>query len=119
MTDTNALEGKRKTYQAACDIYEDNGKVICKMEMPGVSKEALDIKVDGDRLIVDGRKTTRQPEGNYRIHEIRDGDYHHEFTIDDTIDRNKIDAVIKNGVVTLALSIKEAEKPRKINIVAK
>jgi len=119
MADTKALEGKRRIYPAACDIYEENGKVICKLEMPGVSKEALDIKVDGGRLIIDGRKTTEQPKGEYRLHEIRDGDFHHEFTIDDTIDRNKIDAVIRNGVVTLTLYIKEAEKPRKINVVTK
>lgn len=119
MAETKVLEGKRRIYPAACDIYEENGKVFCKLEMPGVNKETLDIKVDGDRLIIDGRKPTGQPKGDYRIHEIRDGDFHHEFTIDDTIDRNRIDAAIKNGVVTLTLSIREAEKPRKINVVTK
>jgi HSP20 family protein len=118
MADTNTLEKKRKTYPAVCDIYENDGKVICKLEMPGVGRENLDIKVDGDKLIINGRKTTAPLKGEYRVHEIREGDYYHEFAIDDTIDRNKIDAAIKNGVVTLTLGIKEAEKPRKINVVA-
>ena len=119
MAEAKALEGKRRTYPAACDIYEENGQVICKIEMPGVNKETLDIKVDGERLIVNGRRTTEQSRGEYLIHEIRDGDFYHEFTIDDTIDHNKIDASIKNGVVTLMLGIKESEKPRKINVIAK
>lgn len=118
MTDTKDLQTKRRTFPAACDIYEDNGKVICKMEMPGVDKNMLDIKVDGDRLIVNGKKITEQTKGEYLVREIRDGDYYHEFTIDDTIDRNKVDAVIKNGVVTLTLGVKESEKPRKINVIA-
>ena len=39
--------------------------------------------------------------------------------LDDTIDRSKIDASIRNGVVTVTLGLKEAEKPRKINVIAK
>jgi len=119
MRDTKELEMKRRTYPAACDIFEENGRVICRMEMPGVTKDNLDIKSDGEQLIISGRKILNQPQGEYRMREIRDGDYYHEFTIDDTIDRNKIDAAIKNGVVTLTLGIKESEKPRKINVVAK
>jgi len=119
MADKKQLETKRKMVPAVCDIYDDKEKVVCKMEMPGVSKEGLDIKVDGDRLVINGVKTLSRVKGEYLIREIRDGDYHHEFTIDDTVDRNKIDATVKNGVVTLTLGIKEAEKPRKINVVAK
>lgn len=119
MADDKTKETVKRTYPACCDIYQDNSKVTVKMEMPGVSKDNLEIKVDGDFLIINGRKIIKHPKGEYRNREIRDGDYHHEFTIDDTIDRDKIDAVIKNGVVTLTLGIKESEKPRKINVVAK
>lgn len=108
----------RRTYSARYDIYHEKDKVRLHMEMPGVSKENLDIKVDGDMLIIHGKRTIKQSSGEYRIREIHSGDYHHEFTIDDTIDRNKIDAAIKNGVVTLILGMKESEKPRKINVVA-
>ncbi|MBN1410248.1 MAG: Hsp20/alpha crystallin family protein [Spirochaetales bacterium] len=119
MADKKELETKKRTLPAACDIYEENGKVVCRMEMPGVLKEDLDIRVDGNRLVINGKKKAENTKGDYRIREIRDGDYYHEFTLDDTIDRSRIDAAIKNGIVTLTLNIKEAEKPRKINIVAK
>jgi len=119
MADRKALEAKRKTYMSCCDIYKENGNVIVSMEMPGVSKDNLDIKVDGDLLVIIGKKNVNQPDGKYMIREIRDGDYQHSFTIDETIDRNKIEASIKNGVVSLKLGLKESEKPRKINIIAK
>lgn len=119
MADNKTIEANHKSFPACCDIYQENDKVILNMEMPGVSKENLDIKVDGDLLIINGKKVLKQPNGEYKIREIREGDYHHQFTIDDTIDRMKIDAAITNGVVTLTLGIKESEKPRKINVVAK
>jgi HSP20 family protein len=113
------IESKRRTFPAVCDIYQNETSVVLSMEMPGVKREDLDISVDNDRLLIHGRKRFANPEGEYRIREIRDGDYYHEFTIDSTIDRNKIDAAIKNGVVTLTLGIKESEKPRKITISVK
>ena len=119
MSDKKEMEAKRKSIAACCDIREENGKVIVYMEMPGVSKENLDIKVDNDKLIISGKKVFEQIKGEYKIREIRDGDYYHEFTIDDTIDRNKIDASIKNGALTLTLSTRESEKPRKITVEVK
>lgn len=119
MEEKKELETKKRTFPAVCDIFQNEGNVILNMEMPGVRKENLDISVDNDRLIIHGRKKIDHPEGEFKIREIRDGDYHHEFTIDSTIDRNKIDAVIKNGVVILSLGIKESEKPRKITVTVK
>jgi len=113
------LETKNRTIPAACDIFQGEGNVVLNMEMPGVSKDGLEISVDNDRLLIHGKKNIKHPAGEFRIREIRDGDYYHEFTIDSTIDRNKIDAAINNGVVTLTLGIKESEKPRKIEVNVK
>ena len=116
MADTKDVKQGKKTFSAPCDIYHDTDKVVCRLEMPGVTKENLEVKVDGNRLIIDGIKSTEKIAGEYRIREIRSGDYHQEFTIDDTVDRNKIEASIKNGIVTIHLGIREAEKPRKIQV---
>jgi len=85
------------------------------MEMPGVTKENLDVRIDNDLLIIHGKR--KAPiSGKFLIHEITEGDYHNEYTIDNTIDRNKIDAALDKGILTLTLSIRESEKPRKINV---
>ena len=112
-------KNERKYSPALCDVYREADTVTLKMEMPGVSKENLDVKVDGDKLTIHGVKSSGDIEGKYILREIRDCDYHHEFSIDDTIDRNKIDAVIKNGIVEISLGIKESEKPRKIKVNVK
>jgi HSP20 family protein len=112
------IETRPRTYAAHCDIFEDAGKVMLSMEMPGVTKDTIDIKVDGDHLIIHGKRATTEPSGDYIIREIKSGDYHNDFSLDDTIDRNKIDAAVNNGIVTVTLGIKESEKPRKITVTA-
>jgi len=110
---------KRRQLAACSDIYEEKGNVILKMEMPGVTKEHLEVKIDNDILMIRGkREALAAGQGTYIIREIRDGDYYHEYTLDNTIDRNKIDAVLEKGILTLTLSLKESEKPRKINVVS-
>lgn len=110
------LENKRTDFPACTDIYKDEESVVLTMEMPGVSKENLDIRVDKDLLIINGRRDFETGDGEYRIREIRHGNFHQEYTIDDTIDRNKIEASINSGLVTLTLGLKESEKPRKIAV---
>ena len=107
---------RRKAIPACCDIYEEDGKILLTLEMPGVTKEGLEIHTEGDELTISGRRDAAKQEGKYLTREIRDTDYFQKYTIDNTIDRDKIDAVLKNGILTVTLSIKESEKPRQITV---
>ena len=109
-------DNTRKTIPAICDIYHDKESVIMTLEMPGVTKDSLEIRVDKNQLIIHGKRQSFPSNGEYLVREIQDYDYHQEYTIDDTIDRDSIDAKIQNGIVTLTLGIKESAKPRTIEI---
>jgi len=114
------MDDKKATLPACCDIYEKDGKIILKMDMPGVSKDDIDVNIENDILKVTGRKKgILQAEGEYLIREIRQADYSQSYTLDETIDRTNINASIQNGVLTISLAVKEAEKPRKITVIAK
>ena len=117
MAKNNAVE--RRILPARYNIYNGEGKVFLEMEMPGVSKDGLEIRVDGNHFTVEGKKSVGKLPGKFILREIKDGDFQHLFTLDETIDRDKIEASISNGVVTISLGIKESEKPRKIKIIAK
>ena len=118
MKSRNESAENRRKFQACCNIFKDEEQVILTLEMPGVSKDSLDVRVDNDTLIIEGRKHSSADDGTYLIREIKNGDYYQEFTIDDTIDRNSIDASIQNGVVTLILKLKDSVKPRRIEVKA-
>ncbi|QEN06543.1 Hsp20/alpha crystallin family protein [Oceanispirochaeta crateris] len=117
MADVQTME-KRRTFCAPCNIYREDSKVVLTMEMPGVSKDELEVKIDGNLLILHGSKKAKSLQGRYRVKEIPEGDFHQEYTIDDTIDRERIEARMEKGILTLTLYIKESEKPRKIKVKA-
>ena len=112
-------EKKMKYFPAPCNIYRSKENVVLLLEMAGVGKDSLEIRVEGNKLIIDGMKSTPKPQGSYKVREIREGYYHQEYTIDDTIDRENIDASIRNGLAKITLSLKESEKPKMIKVKVK
>ena len=95
---------------------EEAGVVTLKLEMPGVAKDQLDIDVDGNELQITGKRDAGSGEGTYLMRERPSGTFRQVYTVDDTIDRNKIEASLEGGVLTLTLHRRESEKPRKITI---
>ena len=106
----------QKTLAPLADICEEGGKVLLRLEMPGVGKDSLEVKIENDELIVRGNRREGEKKGTYLIRERRHEDFVKRFTLDDTIDREKVEAEMKNGVLCLTLSLKEASKPKKIAI---
>ncbi|HOX33527.1 MAG TPA: Hsp20 family protein [Spirochaetales bacterium] len=100
----------------ACSICEDEGIVSLKLEMPGVAKEGLEIKVEGNELSVLGRRGAERESGTYLLRERRGESYRKLFTLDESISRDKIDAAYANGILSLTLHVREAAKPRRIAI---
>lgn len=94
-----------------------DGKLEVVMEMPGVRKEDLDIKLENNQLTVQGKRDPL-PEAKYILRERHQGDYLQVFTLDDTVDRSRVDAKLQNGVLTVTLELKEQVKPRTIQIKA-
>lgn len=101
-----------------CDIHSDTDKVILELEMPGVSRENLDVRVENDRLLIQGHRAPVETQGTYLLKEMKEGDYRREFTLDETIDRSRIEASLDKGILTVQMHIKESEKPRKIQVKA-
>ena len=110
------MEDKLPVVQAPCSICEEDGKIRLRVEMPGVSKEGIEVSVEKNELAISGKVESWETPGTYLLRERRHGEFRKRFIIDDTIDREKIDATVVNGVLTLTLNTKETAKPRKIEI---
>jgi HSP20 family protein len=105
-------------FKPAVDIRETDEALILECDMPGVSKENLDVTVDNDQLTVTG-KIDKEPEGKAIYRETRIGDYRREFNLGDGIDRDAITAKMQAGQLTIRLAKLEAVKPRKIEVVTR
>jgi len=108
---------ERDVYVPATDIRETPDAIILNMDMPGVGKDNLDIKVESDTLKIHGR-IADEAIGNILYAEQRLGDYHREFSLSSDLDQNKINASMNAGVLTLTIAKAEKVKPRQIQISA-
>jgi HSP20 family protein len=100
------------------DIYEDGDVVTLFADLPGVSKENLDVQVDKDTLKVLGKRAVGNgaEEVTRWYDEIPAKDFYRAFTIGEEIDREKITATMNNGVLKLTLPKTEKTKPKRIDI---
>ncbi len=111
-------EVERRYLVPSCVISENEGTVELAIDMPGVPQDAIEVKVERNELSIFGRREAPAVEGDFLVRERRIGDYRKLFTLDDNIDRDKIDASYANGVMRLTLRVREAAKPRRIEISA-
>jgi len=109
----------RRQIRPLSSMCEENGVITLCLEMPGVAKDGLELEVEGNELRIHGRRAPAASSSRYVVRERVDGDYREVYTIDDTVDRGKIEAVMNGGVLTVTLHLREAEKPRKIQITAR
>lgn len=107
----------RQTFvNARADIYERPDGYYLEAEMPGVSKEGLDITVQSNELILTGRRTDPEPQGEVFYRESNRMDYRRVFELDPSIDVAKITARMDQGILKLTLPKTEAVQPRKITV---
>lgn len=86
------------------DIYEKDDVIYLLADMPGVKKEDLEITLEKNVLHIEGRSSYTRPEGfGCAYSEFRAGRYRRSFALNDEIDRDKIDAQLKDGVLQLTL----------------
>jgi len=116
MNELQTTNDRRRSLVPASQVTEDEGKIEVRIEMPGVSKGDLEIRAEGQELTVTGRRQEPANEGTWLLRERLRGDFRKTFSVDGSIDLDKIEAELTNGVLILTLPVKEASKPRKIDI---
>lgn len=100
----------------AASVIEAGDGYTLEVEMPGVSKEGLEISIENNELTVIGRRSVSTVEGTLIHHESRPENFRRAFEIDPSIDADKISAKIDQGLATLTLPKAEKVKPRKITV---
>ncbi len=100
------------------DIYEDDQKLVLKLEVPGVRQEDLDIQVEGRTLTVRGERKFSNEEKQENFHRVehRYGTFARSFTLPNSVDAENVKATYDAGVLQLELTKKAEAKPRQIKI---
>ena len=105
----------------AIDVTESEEGLKVRAEVPGMDAKDLDITVHGDRLTIRGEKKDEKEEKGEQWHRVErfHGSFVRNLVLPSPVDMEKIDAEVKNGVLTISFDKKPEDKTRKINIKAK
>lgn len=99
------------------DVLEDDSAITLVADMPGVSKDSLDIKVENEALSIEGTVSPATPQALEATYaEVRISRYRRSFTLSRELDPSRIDAQLKDGVLTLRIPKHEQARPQRISV---
>lgn len=104
----------------ACDVFEGRETLKIMMEVPGVASEDIKLSLENNRLSIRGEKRQAAEEQTERVHryERSYGSFERVFTLPTTVDAERIEARVDQGVLTVLLPKVERARPREIPVVA-
>jgi len=101
------------------DVLEDESGITLLADLPGVPKESLELKVEGDTLLVEGVVATPMSQQLQSVYaEVRVPRYRRTFTLSRELDAGRIEANLKDGVLNLRIPKQEHARPRRIEVRA-
>jgi HSP20 family protein len=102
----------------AADIVEEDKSVEIRMDMPGVTPEEIEVKLNGDVLTVSAeKKSDQKTEGKGWLRQERSwGKFSRSFTLPNTLDGSKPEATYKHGVLVVTLPKKEEILPKSFKV---
>ena len=118
----NGAGGEKEQPRAvlpAVDVFEDGSGITLLADMPGVPKDQLELKIEGDSLLIDGGVQALTPDGLEAIYaEVRVPRYRRSFTLSRELDTARIEANLKDGVLKLRIPKQAHAQPRRIEVTA-
>jgi HSP20 family protein len=119
LTRTGAEQEQQRAVLPAVDVFEDAGGITLLADLPGVQKDQLELKVEGDALLIEGTVRPLAPEGLEAVYaEVRVPRYRRSFTLSRELDTARIEANLKDGVLTLRIPKQAHAQPRRIAVSA-
>ena len=110
--------GAAEGFVPAVDILEKDGNLILRAELPGVNEKEIELRIEGNVLTLKGERKMEHEENRSNYHRVESfyGTFSRSFTLPDSVDRDKIKADYKNGILTVTVPQKPESKSREIPV---
>ena len=110
-------QDRQRAVLPAVDVFEDAAGITLLADMPGVPREQLELKIDGETLLIEGGVQPRTPDGLEAVYaEVRVPRYRRSFTLSRELDTTRIEANLKDGALTLRIPKQAHAQPRRIEV---
>ena len=115
----NSGSAEAAALMPAVDVLEDENGITVKADLPGVSKDTLSVRVDGETLTIEGVVNLDEAQHLEPVYaEVRLAQFKRSFALSRDLDTSRIDAAMKDGVLKLRVPKLEQAKPRRIAVRA-
>jgi len=106
-----------RPWTPAVDILETENELVLSMDVPGITLQDIEIRLENVTLTIKGERKFEQSQGKgYHRIERSYGTFARSFTLPNTVDNDRVKAEYRNGVLSVSLAKKEAAKPRTIKV---
>ncbi|MDB4938119.1 MAG: hypothetical protein JWP87_5091 [Labilithrix sp.] len=117
-TPARRAEEQRLAIRPRVDVFENEREYLVVADVPGVAKDAIDVRFEDGELRLEARRWTQANTDQPLSAEYHVADYRRAFAMPDGVDADKIEAELKSGVLEVHLPKSEAKRPRRIDIRA-
>jgi len=103
------------------DVFERNGKLVVRADLPGMKRDDITVKVDGDVLTISGHREEKEEikEADYYRTERQTGAFTRALRLPDGLNADQIEATYDNGVLEVAVPKPAAATPKPIEVKVK
>ena len=107
-----------KSFVPAVDVYEDEHKIVLKLEVPGLKQEDFNIQLENNTLTVRGERKFEKEEKEENFHRIerRYGSFFRSFSVPTTVNQEGVKASYDAGVLRIELEKRAEAKPKQIKV---
>ncbi len=114
---SGAHETPQQTVVPPVDVFEDDAGITLLADLPGVSRDRLGVRVEGDTLLIEGSIDIAGPAGMELVYgEAQIPGYRRQFTLSRELDPSRIEARLQDGVLRLSIPKSEEARPRRIEV---
>jgi HSP20 family molecular chaperone IbpA len=101
----------------AADVFEDAEGITLQLDMPGVTKDRLNLQADRNTLLIEGTARLDMPAGMTALYaDVRSTQYRRSFVLSDELESDKAEASLKDGVLTVRIPKRAELRPRRIEV---
>jgi len=113
--------GEPDTWTPVSDMYETADSLVLYLELPGLEQSRIDVRVDGDYLVVSGEREIDREQAGERFHRVERsyGKFLRRFHLPSTVDREAVEATYRDGLLRIRLLSRKDRQPDSIRVAVR
>ena len=106
------------SWTPVADVYETDESLVVALEIPGVARDSIDVRIEGDELVVGGERSMDRDHSGEHFHRVERsyGSFERRFRLPSHVDRESVSAAFREGVLDVVVRVRAASAPAPRNI---